>query len=396
MKILKLCVRFPPAPGGVEFQLLKICKELRNRGHDVQVFSSDLYSEIPWKKLGRPYSNVEGIPVRRFKAYSLKGDLQYTIMPSMVRAVLKGKWDIIHAHSYGYFPSHVAALAGRRKKGKFLFTPHFHPGETTWGGKRRKKIRGFYDRHISGRVIKSAEKIVCVSKGEMNYAIDAGFNPNKIVIVPDSVDLSRFDGLRKGSFKDRFSIDCDFILFVGRLAKNKGLEYLVEAVPEILASFPETKFVLIGEDEGMLNKLLGRAKNLKIEDKILLLGALDDDEISQAYIDCAVFVLPSEFEAFGIVLIEAMAAEKPCVATRVGGVPYVVEDGKTGVLVEYADSHRLAEAICGLLGDKEKRAAFGKAGRRSVEENFTIENVVNRLEDVYRKAIGRTLGNFKP
>ncbi len=140
MKILKLTVRFPPAPGGVEFQQHAICKELVQRGHEVEVFSSDLYTEIPWKKLDGEYPEVEGVPVRRFSAYSLKGDLQYSIMPNMLRAVLFGKWDIIHAHSYGFFPSHVGALAGRIGRGRFLFTPHLHPGETSWGGAKRRRI----------------------------------------------------------------------------------------------------------------------------------------------------------------------------------------------------------------------------------------------------------------
>ncbi len=387
MKILKLCVRFPPAPGGVEFQLLQILKELLKRGHNVEVYTSDLYSEIPWKKLDGEYSNFEGIAVKRFKAYSMKGDLQYAIMPSMVRAVLKGNWDIIHAHSYGFFPSHVGAFGGRRKRGKFIFTPHFHPGETSWGGERRKIFRGLYDRYVAGSVLKAAERIICVSEGEKNIAINSGFDPDKIAIVPDSVDLSRFDGIKEGSFKKKHGIEGDFILFVGRLAKNKGLEYLIEAAPSILQSFPKTKFVIIGEDEGMHEKLVSRVNKLGVEEKVMFLGRMDDKEVSEAFMDCSVFVLPSEFEAFGIVLIEAMAAGKPCVATKVGGVPYVVKDGETGILVDYADGRKLADAICIFLGDKGKRKSFGEAGRIWAEENFAIENVVDRLEKVYGEIV---------
>jgi len=352
MRILELSVRFPPAPGGVEFQLLKICKELQKRGHEVEVFTSNLYSEIPWKKLDKPYLDVEGIPVKRFNTFSLKGDLQFSIMPSMISSMLKEKWDIIHAHSYGFFPSHVGALAGKLKRGKFIFTPHFHPGETTWGGEGRKRIRSLYDKLLAGRVIKISEKIICVSKGEMNYAISAGFDLDKIVIVPDSVDISRFDGIPKDAFRKRYGIENELVLFVGRLAKNKGLEYLIRAFPLVLEEFPHTKFVLIGEDEGMLHKLLDRTKILGIKDSVLFLGTLSDQEVSQAFIDCDVFVLPSEFEAFGIVLIEAMAARKPFVATKVGGIPYIAKDGETGILVDYAASNKLADALCTLLGDK--------------------------------------------
>lgn len=383
MKILKLCVRFPPAPGGVEFQLLSILKELQKRGHEVEVYTSDLYSEIPWKKLDEPYSSVEGIPVKRFKAHSFKGDMQYSVMPSMIGAVLKGKWDIIHAHSYGFFPSHVGAIGGRARRGKFIFTPHFHPGETGWGGEKRKKMRGFYDEYAASRVILAAQKIICVSEGERSHALESGFPQDKITIVPDSVDLSRFEGLRRGSFKERYDLD-DFVLFVGRLAKNKGLEHLVKAAPEILKGYPDTKFVLIGEDEGMKDKLVNQARNIDVQDKILFLGALNNEQVSQAFLDCNLFVLPSEFEAFGIVLIEAMAAGKAVVATKVGGVPYVVRDGEMGILVDYADSDQLAKAIYELLGDVDKRAAMGQAGKVHVEKNYSVEKVVDGLEGVYR------------
>ncbi|UCE36400.1 MAG: glycosyltransferase family 4 protein [Thermoplasmata archaeon] len=387
MKILKLCVRFSPAPGGVESQQMRVAKELIRQGHDVEVFCSDLYTEIPWKRLDEPYSNVEGIPVRRFKAYSLPGDMQYSIMPSMVGAVLKERWDIIHAHSWGFYPSHVGAIAKRAKRGKFVLTPHLHPGETSWGGERRKRARGIYDKYLSKRVTSAASRVICVSQGEMKYAVEAGISPNKIVIVPDSVDVSRFDGLAEGIFKKKYGIHYDFVLFVGRLAKNKGLEYLVGAMPDILNDFPNTKLVLIGEDEGMHNKLIGHAKELGIEHNILFLGMLDDNEVSEAFLDCSVFVLPSEFEAFGIVLIEAMAAGKPTVATRVGGVPYVVEEGKTTTLVDYADSNQLAVAICDLLLNEKKRISFGRSGRKLVENNFTIEKVVNRLQKVYLEVL---------
>lgn len=383
MKILKLTVRFPPAPGGVEFQQLAICKELARRGHEVEVFTSDLYTEIPWKKLEKEYSEVDGIPARRFRAFSLKGDMQYSIMPSMLRAALLGKWDIIHAHSYGFFPSHVGAWAGRAGRGKFVFTPHLHPGETTWGGAKRRKMRGLYDSYIADGVNKIASKIICVSQGEMDYAIQSGFDRNKLVIVPDSVDLSRFEGKPKGTFKKAYDIDSEFVLFVGRLAKNKGLEHLIKAIPKVITKFPQIKFVLIGEDEGMRKNLLHQSKKIGIEQSILFTGALDFDLVTSAFLDCSLFVLPSEFEAFGIVLAEAAAAKKPVVATRVGGVPNVVWDKETGLLVDYGDSDELALGICELLQDEGKRKQYGEAGHSFVKENFALEKVVDKLERVY-------------
>lgn len=388
MKILHLCVRFPPAPGGVETVVLSMCRELRKRGHDVEVYTSDLYTEIPLKRLEGPYNEIEGIPVKRFRARSLRGDFQYSLMPSMVRSVLNGRWDIIHAHSYGFFPSHAGAMGGRARRGKFIFQPHFHPGGTTWGGEKRKKIRGFYDDYAASRVLSVAKSIICVSEGEKKVAVEAGFPQEKITVVPNSVDLSRFEGLKTGSFKERYGLDT-FLLFVGRLAKNKGLEYLVKAMPEILKEFPDTTFILIGEDEGMKDRLSAQAEELGVPENIKFMGALDDTEVSQAFLDCEIFVLPSEFEAFGIVLIEAMASGKPVVATKVGGVPYVVKDGEMGVLVDYADSIQLTEAVKELLGDEARRTTMGQAGKVHVEKNYAIEKVVDRLEGVYREVLGR-------
>jgi glycosyltransferase involved in cell wall biosynthesis len=383
MKILKLTVRFPPAPGGVEYQQQAICKELAKRDHEVEVFSSDLYTEIPWKKLDREYPEVEGISVRRFRAYSLKGDMQYSIIPNMLTAVLSGKWDIIHAHSYGFFPSHVGALAARMGRGKFVFTPHIHPGETTWGGATRRSIRGIYDRFLARGVNKAASKIICVSKGEMNYAINSGFDRDQIVIVPDSVDILRFEGIRNGTFKNKLNMDSEFVLFVGRLAKNKGLEHLIRAIPKVLKKFPRIKFVLIGKDEGMQKILLHQARKFGIEQSILFTGVLDYESVTSAFVDCTLFVLPSEYEAFGIVAAEAQAARKPVVATRVGGVPNVVKDGETGLLVDYGNSDDLAQRICDLLENKDKRLAFGEAAFDWVKDNFAIQNVVDKLERVY-------------
>jgi glycosyltransferase involved in cell wall biosynthesis len=383
MKILKLTVRFPPAPGGVEFQQLAICKELARRGHEVEVFSSDLYTEIPWKKLDKKYPQVEGVPTRRFSAISLKGEMQYSIMPKMVKAVLSGKWDIIHAHSYGFFPSHVGAWAGRVGRGKFVFTPHLHPGETTWGGSKRRRLRGMYDRYFAQSVKNAASKIICVSQGEMNYAIKSGFDRNKLILVHDSVDISRFEGKPKGAFKKAYEIDSDFVLFVGRLAKNKGLEYLIRAIPEVLKRYPDTKYVFIGEDEQMQNILLHQAEKSGIEQSILFTGALDFDMVTSAFLDCSLFVLPSEFEAFGIVLAEAAAAKKPVVATKVGGVPNVVKHKETGLLVDYGNSDELALRICELLQNKDMRKQYGEAGYSWVKENFALEKVVDKLERVY-------------
>jgi glycosyltransferase involved in cell wall biosynthesis len=110
----------------------------------------------------------------------------------------------------------------------------------------------------------------------------------------------------------------------------------------------------------MQRSLLHQAEKLGISQNIIFTGSLDFDMVSSAFLDCTIFVLPSQYEAFGIVLAEAQAAKKPCVATKVGGVPNVVRDKQTGLLVDYGNSKELARAILDLLGDKAKRPHMGK------------------------------------
>jgi starch synthase len=145
--------------------------------------------------------------------------------------------------------------------------------------------------------------------------------------------------------------------------------------------------VLLGEDEGMKEILLQRARDLDVKESLIFTGALDYDSVSSAFLDCTVFALPSQYEAFGIVLAEAQAARKPVVATKVGGVPNVVRDRKTGILVDYGNPKDLAMAINSLLGDPEKRNAFGESGFEWVAKNFSIDKVVDRLEDVYKEVL---------
>ncbi len=203
------------------------------------------------------------------------------------------------------------------------------------------------------------------------------------------MDFKRFETIPSPDrFREFYNINERFVLYVGRLASNKGLKHLIDAMPQIISQFKDTTLVMIGEDEGQRKMLEDKAKKLSIKDKVVFTGHITDDELFRsAYSACDVFVLPSEYEAFGLVLLEAMACEKPCVATNVGGVPEVLEEGKTGMLVEYGNSDKLAKVIIELLGDETKRKNMGRAGRERVKANFTWPKIVDQLERIYKDMV---------
>ncbi len=387
MKVLQACIRYPPAPGGAETHVASISRELASRGHDIRVFCSDLLRETPLQRLDGPHTEVDGISVRRFRGHSLGGESHYVFMPRMFTAMMKEDTDLIHAHSYGYFQVNSAAAVNRLREIPLVLTPHFHPEWSMWGGDRRRALRKLYDRFLARPVLDTVDIIIGVARHEMEQMSVHRFDRRKIRIIPNGIDFSRFEEIPRGKrFRERYRIPdtARVVLYTGRLAVNKGLQYLMEAAPAILKEFPDTVFVLAGDDQGMGEKLKNLAKKNGVAGNVIFTGHIDDDSLfTDAYGACDVFVLPSEYEAFGIVLLEAMACKKPCVGTRVGGVPEVIEEDKTGILVEYADSTALAESITLLLGDREKSEQFGERGRSRVRDFFTWESIVDQIELVY-------------
>jgi len=393
--IIQTCIRYPPAPGGAETHVQAVAEGLAARNWNVEVFTSDLYKEIPFQRMKRWEGKVNGIEVRRFRAYSPGGDFHYVIMPSMLKGFLKAKMELIHGHSYGYFQNNLAAFIKKIKKVPFVLTPHFHPEWSMWGGERRRKIRKFYDKVLAKRVLHAVDRIIGVSKHEIQLLKEAvEIDETKVRYIPNGVDLSRFQHLvEKNIFAEKFKIfkrsdiipsPEHIILYTGRLASNKGLHILVDAAAEVVEEFPKTLFILVGEDSGMKKSLMGQMKEKGVKKHFFLSGHVPDDKtFLSAYSLCDVFVLPSEYEAFGIVLLEAMASGKPCVATKVGGVPEVVVEGETGVLVDYGNAEQLSDALISLLKNEKKRNEMGKKGRERVFKYFSWHRIVEEIEKVY-------------
>ncbi|MBS3816342.1 MAG: glycosyltransferase family 4 protein [Candidatus Thermoplasmatota archaeon] len=386
--ILQLCIRYPPAPGGAETHVSSLTSSLVELGHSVSVYTSDLYKEFPFTRLEE--EEKKKIPVKRHRAYSLKGDLHYVFFPSLLRSLLSEDFDLYHAHSYGYFHMNVASFYKNLKDKPLVITPHFHPEWSMWGGKKRKKIRKLYDSCIAQSVMDSAERIIGVTRNEIDLLSERLDIPEeKVEIIPNGIDPEDFDPMPEGStFKQRYDVESPMVLYTGRLASNKGLMDLVEAMPAVLKEDPDTTFVLVGEDEGMKEQIKKRAHELDVEDSLIITGYIEDyDVFKAAYAAADVYVLPSEYEAFGIVLLEAMMCETPCIGTDVGGVPEVIDEDETGFIVEYGDPKKLSSNILTLLRNPRMRKEMGEKGRKKVLENFTWKKVAEEVERVYEELI---------
>ena len=380
MNILQGCVRYPPAPGGAETVVKAYSEGLSDKGHNVEVITTDLYTETPFVKKDMP-SVVSGIPVSRHSAFTISGEAHYVLAPGMIKSFLSKKADIIHTHSYGYFQNHAGWIREKLQSTPWVITPHFHPSWSMWGGAKRRTLRDFYDSKIGKSTMEAADLITCVSNHEKEVLVkEIGLKDDNIKIIYNGIHWDDWKEIPdKKIFRDKYSqISEKFVIFAGRLATNKGLTNLIEAM-----SFGDSnKFdlVIMGADMGLGKDIdkLALSKNIKMH----RLGHVDDEIYRSALSAAEVLVLPSEYEAFGIVLLEAAAAGTPVVATRVGGIPEAMSEGKNGLLVEYNNSKALSQAIFSILNDASLSSDMGLFGRE-FSKDFSWTSIVNQLESEY-------------
>lgn len=181
------------------------------------------------------------------------------------------------------------------------------------------------------------------------------------------------------------------VLFVGRLEARKGIDVLLAAIPLVLGEIPDARFSIVGDDtlvgpDGRTYKetfLTGG----EWDGAVRFEGRMDDTALPGAYSRCDVFVAPSRFESFGLVFLEAMRAAKPVIGCDVGGMPEVIDDGKSGLLVPPGDPRALADAIISLLRDSARRRQMGRAGRERFLSHFTSGRMAQESESLYARAI---------
>jgi len=385
MKILQGCVRYPPAPGGAETVVKAYSEGLRDIGHDVEVVTTDLYTETPFVKKKMP-SVVNGINVTRHKAYTVSGEAHYVLAPGMVQSFLSKNADVIHTHSYGYFQNHAGWIRERFQSTPWVITPHFHPSWSMWGGSKRKTLREFYDTVIGKGTLESADLITCVSKHERDMLVsEIGLKEDNIKIIYNGINWDDWSSVpNKEVFRKQYpTISEKFVLFAGRLATNKGLSDLISAMQ--LIDKKSVDLVITGADMGLGKQLEKEASDKGVT--MHRLGHIDDETYRSVLAAAEMLVLPSEYEAFGIVLLEAAAAKTAVIGTNVGGIPEAMSPDNNGLIVEYNDVVNLAKSIAILLEDEKMCKEMGKSGR-DWAKNFSWESIVKEIEHEYKLIIG--------
>lgn len=236
--------------------------------------------------------------------------------------------------------------------------------------------------------IRQNTKVIAISEAVKHYLISERVSEHQIVRVYDGVDLRQYQPSRSSSPSSNSII----VGLIGQIGERKGHLYLLEAARMLLRIHPDVKFWIVGKEpdhskEQYTERLYRYIKENHLEQQVEFWGFRTDIPEILARLD--ILVLPSLQEPFGKIVIEAMAMKKPVVASNVGGVPEIVEDGKTGLLVPLADSGAICQALQQLIGDREVREQMGREGRKRVEQMFSLEKHVHQIEQVYEEVLSR-------
>jgi L-malate glycosyltransferase len=252
------------------------------------------------------------------------------------------------------------------------------------------RLRGSLLTYLEGRMARQCAHVIAVSEftasSVRNYL---GISQGKITVVRNGIETSQLEKGDPAGFRREYpGVGEDMVLFVGRLERPKGLNYLIPAFARASKVSPRATLVIVGRGkEEYVDELKRLAKQGGVDDKVIFTGRLPQPLLPGAYAASRVLVLPSLMEGFGISLLESMAAGRPCIATRVGAIPELVVDGETGIIVDPADPAELGGAITKILSDRELSSRMGGRGREIVNQDFTLEIMVKKTEEVYRKVL---------
>ncbi|MHB8519159.1 MAG: glycosyltransferase [Limisphaerales bacterium] len=371
MNILELGKFYPPHHGGIETLLRAWCEGFARRGAEVDcVVAND--------RAQTAHETINGVRVHRFGSYGTW--FSTSLCPAYLGSTRRFRADLWHAH----FPNPLADLACLRGDQRTPLVLTYHSDVVRQAGWMR-----LYQ-PILKRLLARATRIVVATPRHIECSAWLGAYTEKCEVIPFGIDLTRFEDIpataRAAAQLRQQAGGKPILLTIGRFVGYKGQRYLIEAVRDL-----DAVLWLVGT--GPLEAELACQVNvLGLRDRVRFWGEVDDERLPAIMHACDVFVLPSitPNEAFGLVQLEAMACGKPVVSCALrSGVPFVNQDGVTGLIVPPADSAALGGVLRRLLSDATLRTRFGTAGRERVEHEFVEDVMVERYWRLFERLLAR-------
>lgn len=366
MKILQAVHSFPPSQGGIEHHVYHLSRELYALGNDVLVITTR-------DKGASAQEDFAGVKVKRFFSIDFPLFSSARMPVFAFFEMLKENPDIYASHGYGSIMPLFASIAALIKRKPFIFTLHGYPYV-----KGKKRIfYYFYKFFIAPVFLRIAKKIIVVSKTTIP-AIAKECDIKKIVYVPNGIE-NVFDCEPDYEKKNK-------IVYVGRFDEDKGIDILIRAFAKIKKHFPELELELVGKDEGIKDRLKALANSLSIKPRFM---EVPYHQMPLVYCESKAVVLPSRYEGFSLVWLEAIASGRPMFSTPVGEAPYIFEQAygekKRKFLFKNED-----ELVVRILSFLKSQKAFKKTIEKAkyiIKEEYSWVNVAKLTENVYKELI---------
>ena len=364
--------QFLPNYGGIEKHIYSVSRELRKRGHQVTVLTTNLVNNRPRKM---PHAEiVNDMNIVRLRALMLK----YPISPEAVFRSLP-KYDILHIHSLNPNFFMLPLQVRRSLKGlPIAITPHFHPDRLRFDHWLVRR----YLTSVGIKLLKCADAVIALTSGEKKYYEKHGIE--KIFEIPNGVDLESHSINRERliDFNEIHDPDKRKILFVGRMVKNKGLQTLLQGLPQILKVHQDVILYAVGAYNEYAHRLQLLAKKLKCEEHVRFFFDVTEEDLPYYYEASDLVAIPSSYEAFSLVILESWAHKKPVLVSNRGAMVDLVSRGG-GLVINSLSSKEWALAIADLLSDESKLRKLGNEGHNFVIEKYTWKHVAEKIEKAY-------------
>jgi glycosyltransferase involved in cell wall biosynthesis len=360
----------------------RLAKSLRGRGHTVTVFTSDFGREKSKSKDDGNLTIVESRCVANLSGFLFTPGMRKQLKEH-ARDI-----DIFDLSGFRTYQNVVATKLAREQKMPYVLRAH---GSVPRLGKSIPKW--IFDKVYGYEILDLASNLVALTHVEASQYKEFGVDSNRISLIPNGVELSSFSNLpMKGDFVSKFDVNHSkmIILFLGRIHWIKGIDTLLKSYSRLTKNrtSSDTLLVIAGPDDGYLKTAQQMALSLDIGANVLFCGLLNSRDKLAAIVDSSVVVLPSYYEAFPNVVLEAYACSRPVIASRVQAMEDLVLDGQTGLLFSAGNVEQLTECISSVLRNVEWSNVMGKRARELVEREYDQSKLILLTEALYEEIAG--------
>ncbi|KAF5081927.1 glycosyltransferase family 4 protein [Methanoculleus horonobensis] len=391
MKILQVTQFFKPSweSGGVTRAAYEISRRLQMAGHDVTIYTTNRNKYPTGLPTNRPL-NVDGMKVYYFenlRKYFPGAALPIVpyYLPFVAHRDLRN-YDIIHIHEHRTLLAAMVSYYAREYGIPYVLQPHGSlPKDRALG---KAKMKNLFDFISGSAILDAASRLIVMNSIEKEQIRMMGTREDKIAVIPNGISLERCATTRsKGEFRKFCGIEngSSLILYLGRLARIKGIDFLIEAFSRLVQEEKDAVLVIAGPEWNYKRELEEKVRTLGIQDRVRFVGYLDD--VGFAYQDADLLVYPGMYEIFGLVPFEAIMSGTPVIVTDSNGSGELIRKGNCGLAVQYGDCAELAEKMAFCLENPGEGRKMVRRGQEFVRENLTWNRVVDRLEQEYRRCL---------